>query len=185
MPFPESKVVKLLKGLRQLPRGVKVAAVVGGTLRARRARLDGWKRARNEKKKKAFSERVRQVQVRPAPSRVLSSLRKQERAGADKLPKAGSLRELRRGGATPRRAAARESILTPYCRRVLSAPPQAMTWSSMAWTVFSWCAAGLKTLKFSKSVKSESPTCARTSATCSSPITRRRLSTARAPSELP
>jgi len=40
-------------------------------------------------------------------------------------------------------------------------------------------------LKSSKSVKSERPTCAFTSATCSSPITNRRFSTARVPDAPP
>ena len=53
----------------------------------------------------------------------------------------------------------------PYARFSLSgfnAPPQAMTWSSMALTDFSCWAAGLKTLKFSKSVNRESTTWLRT-----------------------
>ena len=45
-----------------------------------------------------------------------------------------------------------------FSRSVFNAPPQAMTWPSMALTDFSCWTAGLKTLKCSKSVKSESPT---------------------------
>ena len=47
-------------------------------------------------------------------------------------------------------------------RSVFNAPPQAMTWSSMALTDFSCWGAGLKTLKFSKSVNMESKTWLRT-----------------------
>ena len=52
-------------------------------------------------------------------------------------------------------------------------------------TDVSWYGAGLKTLKFSKSVKRESCTCTRTVATCSSAITRRSCSTERTPPALP
>jgi hypothetical protein len=45
-----------------------------------------------------------------------------------------------------------------FSRKAFNAPPQAMTWSSMALTDCSCWGAGLKTLKFSKSVKSERPT---------------------------
>jgi hypothetical protein len=46
---------------------------------------------------------------------------------------------------------------------------------------YQWCSCGLKIAKFSKSLKSESATCARTSATLISPITSLRFSTARTP----
>src|SRR5439155_26913611 len=72
-----------------------------------------------------------------------------------------------------------------FSRSVFNAPPQAVTWSSMELTAFSCIGAGLKALKFSKSVNIESPTCARTVATCNSPITSRRFSTARAPDTPP
>ena len=68
-----------------------------------------------------------------------------------------------------------------FSRSVLNAPPQAMTWSSMALTDFSCWGAGLKTLKFSKSVNIESKTWLRTVAICTSAITKRSCSTARAP----
>ena len=42
-----------------------------------------------------------------------------------------------------------------FSRRVFIAPPQAMSWSSIWLTDFSWRASGLKVVKFSKSVKSE------------------------------
>jgi hypothetical protein len=66
-------------------------------------------------------------------------------------------------------------------RRVLNAPPQAMTSSSTVLTAASWWAAGLKSVKFSKSVNSDSMTWARTSATRSSAMTSRSCSTARTP----
>ncbi len=50
-------------------------------------------------------------------------------------------------------------------RRVFSALPHAITWSSIALTVGSWCGPGLKAVKFAKSRWSDSVTCARTSAT--------------------
>ena len=56
--------------------------------------------------------------------------------------------------------------LLPRCRqcerKVLIAPLQAMSWSNIDLSEF-WCsAAGLNSLKFSKSVKSDSATCDRT-----------------------
>src|SRR6266404_7665320 len=54
-----------------------------------------------------------------------------------------------------------------------------MTWSKMALTDFSCCGAGLKTLKFSKSVNVESKTWLCTVAICTSASTRRSCSTAR------
>jgi hypothetical protein len=62
-----------------------------------------------------------------------------------------------------------------FSRSGFNAPPQAMTWSSIELTDLSCWEAGLKTLKFSKSVKSESTTCAFTSATCSSLATSLRV----------
>src|SRR5436190_22659457 len=77
-----------------------------------------------------------------------------------------------------------EFLLRPYAhfsRSAFNAPPQAMTWSNIALTDFSWRASDLKTLKFSKSVNMESKTWLRTVAICTSAITRRSCSTARAP----
>src|SRR3954454_11159249 len=68
---------------------------------------------------------------------------------------------------------------------LFSAVPQEITWSSIVPTSFSWRGSGLNWLKFSKSVNSDSITCARTSATISSAITSRSCSTARAPPMLP
>ena len=68
-----------------------------------------------------------------------------------------------------------------FSRSVFNAPLHAMTWSNMALTDFSCWEAGLKTLKFSKSVNMESKTWLRTVAICTSASTRRSCSTARAP----
>src|SRR6266516_4088532 len=65
-----------------------------------------------------------------------------------------------------------EFLLRPcahFSRSAFKAPPQAMTWSNIALTDFSWRASGLKTLKFSKSVNMESKTWLRTVAICTSP----------------
>src|ERR1700682_2477470 len=61
-------------------------------------------------------------------------------------------------------------------RKVFNAPPHATTSSSMVLTDASRPAAGLNTLKFSKSVNSDSGTWAHTSATCNSAITNRSCS---------
>ena len=72
-----------------------------------------------------------------------------------------------------------------FCLMRFNASPQATTWSSIASTSASCRGSGLNFEKFWKSVKSDSMTCARTSATISSPITSRSCSTARAPPALP
>jgi hypothetical protein len=79
--------------------------------------------------------------------------------------------------------------LWPYsCRRLLSyffdrrafrAVPHALTWSINVFNACSWYGAGLNFVKFSKSVKGDNVTWARTSATWSSAITRRKCSTER------
>src|SRR5260221_6392655 len=77
-----------------------------------------------------------------------------------------------------------EFLLRPsghFSRSGFNAPPHAMTWSNVALTDFSCWAAGLKTLKFSKSVNMESKTWLCTVAICISASTRRSCSTARAP----
>jgi hypothetical protein len=62
--------------------------------------------------------------------------------------------------ATPARRASRRrahcftgrwtyAVYTLLSRRVFNAPPQAMIWSSMSLTDFSWCGDGLKPLRFS------------------------------------
>src|SRR5439155_3465467 len=56
-------------------------------------------------------------------------------------------------------------------RTPFRAVPQAMTSSSMSWTLFSFVGPGLKTAKFSKSVNRDSWTWALTSAIFSSPMT--------------
>ena len=64
------------------------------------------------------------------------------------------------------------------------APAQASTWPKRALTSSTWRSAGVNSLKFSKSVKSEKFTFWRTSASWSSPAMPRRCSMARAaPSE--
>lgn len=61
------------------------------------------------------------------------------------------------------------------------AAAQATTWSSIVSSDCRWNSAGSQVVPSPKSVNSESATCDFTSATCSSPITSRRCSTARTP----